>query len=49
MRAKNNYNENVFINCPVDDEYKDLQNATLFAVYDCGYVPRCALLSKVYV
>jgi len=43
MDAKNNYNDNVFINCPFDDDYKELQNAMVFAIYDCGFVPRCAL------
>ncbi|MES2163913.1 MAG: hypothetical protein V4476_22365 [Pseudomonadota bacterium] len=43
MDAKNNYNNNVFINCPFDDDYKELQNAMVFAIYDCGFVPRCAL------
>jgi hypothetical protein len=33
----------VFINCPFDDDYLELRNALLFAIYDCGFVPRCAL------
>src|SRR5262245_35887468 len=37
------YNENVFINCPFDPAYKPLFNAIVFAVYDCGFVARCAL------
>jgi len=37
------YNENVFINCPFDATYKSLFNAIVFAVYDCGFVARCAL------
>ena len=37
------YNENVFINCPFDAAYKPLFDAMIFAVYDCGFVARCAL------
>jgi len=37
------YNENVFINCPFDTEYKPLLNAIVFAVFDCGFIARCAL------
>jgi len=40
---KHHYSENVFINCPFDSEYQPLLHALLFAVFDCGYVPRCAL------
>jgi hypothetical protein len=34
---------NVFINCPFDDKYRPLFHAAVFAVVDCGFVPRCAL------
>ena len=37
------YNDNVFINCPFDPVYKPLFDAIVFATYDCGFVPRCAL------
>jgi len=37
------YNENVFINCPFDASYKPLFDAIVFAVFDCGFVARCAL------
>jgi hypothetical protein len=37
-----NYNNNVFINCPFDTEFDDLKNAIVFAVFDCGFTPRCA-------
>ncbi|KQV44681.1 hypothetical protein [Duganella sp. Root336D2] len=40
---EDNYNDNVFINCPFDEEFKPLQNAMVFAIFDCGFVPRCAL------
>ena len=33
----------VFINCPFDDAFKPLRNAMIFAIYDCGFSPRCAL------
>jgi len=44
--AQRAYDESVFINCPFDDGYKPLFQATVFTVYDCGFDPRCAL--KVY-
>lgn len=34
---------NVFLNCPFDDEYIEIRNALIFAVFDCGFIPRCAL------
>lgn len=37
------YDFNVFINCPFDGEYVSLFDASLFAVYKCGFRPRCAL------
>lgn len=43
MGISNNYNKNVFLNCPFDDEYKILFNAIIFTVSDCSYLPRCAL------
>lgn len=36
-------NYNVFINCPFDKEYKPIFDAIVFTVFDCGYLPRCAL------
>ena len=42
MRSSN-YNDNVFINCPFDANYKPLFDAMVFAVHDCGFIPRCAL------
>jgi len=41
--ARSRYNENVFVNCPFDPEYQRLFEALVFAVLDCGFVPRCAL------
>lgn len=37
------YFDNVFINCPFDENFLNLRNAMIFAVFDCGFVPRCAL------
>ena len=37
------YNDNVFINCPFDPAYKPLFDTMVFAVHDCGFIPRCAL------
>ena len=41
--ARSGYTSSVFINCPFDDDYVELRNALVFTVYDCGFVPRCAL------
>lgn len=35
--------EDIFINCPFDDEYLPLFDAMLFAILACGFHPRCAL------
>ena len=35
--------EDVFINCPFDEDYLPLFEATLFAVIACGFRPRCSL------
>ena len=37
------YNDNIFINCPFDSAYKHLFDAMVFAIHDCGFIPRCAL------
>lgn len=41
--AQNSYSRSVFINCPFDAQYKPLFEAIVFAVLDCGHLPRCAL------
>ncbi len=41
--AVKSYNSNVFINCPFDENYNDIFYAITFAVFDCGFVARCAL------
>jgi len=37
------YDHSVFVNCPFDEEYRQLFEAVVFAVHDCGYIARCAL------
>lgn len=38
-----NYNDYVFINCPFDEEYEPMFHGIIFAIFDCGFVPRCTL------
>ena len=40
---RSNYNDNVFINCPFDKQYEPIFHAIIFAIFDCGFVPRCTL------
>ena len=37
------YDNNVFVNCPFDDEYKTMFQALVFTIYKCNLLPRCAL------
>jgi hypothetical protein len=37
------YKDSVFLNVPFDRSYKPLLEAAVFAIYDCGFVARCAL------
>lgn len=37
------YENAVFVNCPFDDAYRNLFEALVFAIHDCGYVAHCAL------
>lgn len=37
------YDDQVFINCPYDEEYRPLFQALLFAIHDCGMTARSAL------
>jgi hypothetical protein len=41
--AGSRYSDNVFVNCPFDDAYQSIFRAIVFAVFDCGFVARCAL------
>jgi hypothetical protein len=36
------YTNSVFLNVPFDRAYKRLFEAAIFAVYDCGFIARCA-------
>lgn len=42
-RRRDPYAQQVFVNCPFDNDYKPLFQALIFCVADCGFVPRCAL------
>ncbi|MCT4562374.1 MAG: hypothetical protein N4A41_13475 [Crocinitomicaceae bacterium] len=42
MKHQIDYDRNVFINCPFDDEYEPLFNAILFTVHKCGFILRCS-------
>ncbi|HUB45862.1 MAG TPA: hypothetical protein VMB73_12820 [Acetobacteraceae bacterium] len=37
------YDQNVFINCPFDGDYQPIFKALVFATFECGLRPRCAL------
>ena len=41
--AVKGYADNIFVNCPFDDDYYELLYAVVFTVHDCGFVARCAL------
>lgn len=41
--ARSTYAGNVFINCPFDDAYGPVLDVLIFTVFDCGFVPRCAM------
>jgi hypothetical protein len=42
-KATPGYDDNVFINCPFDRQYKPIFDAIVFAIHDAGFVARCAL------
>ena len=42
-RVPDSYDQNVFINCPLDDDYQPIFDALVFATLECGLRPRCAL------
>lgn len=37
------YDTGIFLNCPFDESYKPIFDALVFASFEFGYVPRCAL------
>lgn len=39
----NNYNDQVFINCPFDGDYLKMFRACTFVILDAGFIPRCSL------
>ncbi len=41
--VQSNYIKRVFINCPFDAAYRPLFESIVFAVFDCGHEPSCAL------
>jgi hypothetical protein len=40
--SKNSFEENVFVNCPFDDQYNDLLKPLLFTIIKIGLEPRIA-------
>ena len=42
MAYPKDYLNNVFINCPFDNQYKPIFDSLVFAIHDCGYIARCA-------
>ena len=41
--ATEDYERSIFFNCPFDMVYQPIFHALIFAAYDCGMRPRCAL------
>lgn len=41
--ASRDFDQNVFLNCPFDNDYKPLFDAAIFAVQIAGFTPHCAL------
>ena len=41
--ARATYDSSIFLNCPFDQTYKPIFDALVFAAFDCGFAPRCAL------
>ena len=37
------YTKSVFINCPLDDDYRPILEAIVFGIHDCGFTARSAL------
>lgn len=42
MKTQVDYDRNVFINCPFDDDYNEIFNAILFVTHRCGFILRCS-------
>lgn len=41
--AERQYEKDVFVNCPLDTEYRPLLEAIVFTIHDCGFAARSAL------
>lgn len=41
-RKHPDYDVNVFINCPFDDDYEPLFRALVFTISSCGFIAQCA-------
>jgi hypothetical protein len=41
--AERQYETSVFVNCPLDADYRPLLEAIVFAIHDCGFEARAAL------
>lgn len=41
--APSDYERSIFINCPFDKSYRPIFHALVYAAFDCGLKPRCAL------
>ena len=37
------FTNSVFINCPFDEDFKELLHAIIYTIYKCGFVPRSAM------
>jgi len=42
LKRRDEYEQNVFINCPFDSQYAPIFEAIVFAVNDAGFRPKCA-------
>jgi len=42
-KSTDSFEDNVFINCPFDKQYKPIFNAIVFAIHDAGFIARCGL------
>lgn len=43
MIRNNNYQINVFFNCPFDSKYKNIFNSIIFTIFYCRFIARCSL------
>lgn len=38
-----NFNKNVFVNCPFDEDYKQILSSIIFTIVELGYIPRLSI------